>query len=239
MKGIILAGGLATRLYPCTYAVNKHLLPIYDKPMIFYPIESLVKAGCTDILIISGDALTDIAKTINNSSHLGIHSLLLAYQPKPSGIADALRLAKTFVGHDKFCMILGDNLIFDDLTPFVNQFEQSPENTCQLFIKHIDNPTAFGVAEITDGKITNIIEKPENPPTNYAVIGVYMYDYHVFDIIEHLKPSARGEYEITDVNMDYIKRGKANHVILNDLWLDTGTFSSLFEASQLIAKRYQ
>jgi glucose-1-phosphate thymidylyltransferase len=236
MKGIVLAGGLGTRLYPCTLVVNKHLLPIYDKPMVYYPIETLVKAGCKEILIVSGPALGDFAKLIGNGQQFGLDSVLYAYQDKPDGISGALKLAKSFIGKEKFCVVLGDNLILDDISPYMKAFEQEPEGHCKLFVKEIDNPTAFGVAEITNGKISNIIEKPKNPPTNYAVIGIYMYDHHVFDIIRDLKPSKRGELEITDVNMAYVTEGKASHAILDSMWLDSGSFKTLFEANRVIAR---
>jgi glucose-1-phosphate thymidylyltransferase len=236
MKGIILAGGLGTRLYPCTLVVNKHLLPIYDRPMIYYPIDTLVKAGCKEILIISGDAVGDIARLIGDGHQLGLDSVLYAYQAKPDGIAGALKLAKSFVGNDKCCVVLGDNLILDDLSAEIRAFEQQSAGTCKLFIKEIPNPTAFGVAEITNGWIINIIEKPPHPPTNYAVIGVYLYDSHVFEVIDHLKPSERGELEITDVNLSYVTQGKVSHAILNSLWLDTGSFQTLFEANKMIAE---
>jgi glucose-1-phosphate thymidylyltransferase len=161
---------------------------------------------------------------------------LYAYQDKPDGISGALKLAKSFIGHEKFMVLLGDNIIFDDISQYVRDFESEPEGSCKLFIKEIDNPTAFGVAELTGGKITNIIEKPKCPPSNYAVIGLYMYDQHVFDIIKNLKPSARGELEITDVNMSYVKSGHVSHAILGSQWLDSGTFSSLFEANRIVAQ---
>lgn len=204
--------------------------------MIFYPIETLVKAGCKELLIISGGSLGDFAELIGNGKKFGLDSVLYAYQEKPNGgIADALWLAKSFVGHEKFCVVLGDNLILDDLTPYLKAFEQDPEDWCKLFIKEIPNPTAFGVAEIKEGKITNVIEKPQVPPSNYAVIGVYMYDWHIFDLIKHQKPSARGELEITDVNMEYIKKGHVSHAVLDSQWLDAGTFDGLCEATRIIA----
>jgi glucose-1-phosphate thymidylyltransferase len=235
MKGVILCGGLGTRLYPCTLVVNKHLMPIYDRPLVFYCIDALVKAGCKEILIVGGPALGEFAKLIKNGQEFGLDSVLYAYQDKPDGISGALKLARTFAGKEKFCVILGDNLILDDISPYMKEFENEPEGTCKLFIKEINNPSSFGVAEITNGKITNIIEKPQVPPTNYAVIGIYMYDHHVFDLIRDLKPSARGELEITDVNMAYVKAGKVSHAILNSLWLDTGSFRTLFEANRIIA----
>jgi glucose-1-phosphate thymidylyltransferase len=215
MKAIVLAGGTGSRLYPCTCVVNKHLLPIYDQPMIYYPIETLVKAGCKELLIVTGGSLGDFAKLIGNGSKFGLDSVLYAYQEKPDGISGALKLAKSFIGNEKFIVILGDNVLFDDLTPHITAFEQEPVGSCKLFVKEIENPTAFGVAEIVNGRITSIIEKPKVPPTNYAVIGVYMYDQRVFEIIRDLKPSPRGELEITDVNMKYVTEGKVSHAILN------------------------
>lgn len=236
MKGVILAGGTGSRLFPCTCVVNKHLLPIYDQPMIYYPIETLVKAGCKELLIVTGGSLGDFAKLIGNGSKFGLDSVLYAYQEKPDGISGALKLAKSFIGNEKFIVILGDNVLFDDLTPHIKTFEQEPVGSCKLFVKEIVNPTAFGVAEIINGRITSIIEKPKVPPTNYAVIGVYMYDQTVFDIIRDLKPSARGELEITDVNMKYVTEGKVSHAILDGVWLDTGSHASLFEANQIVAQ---
>lgn len=236
MKGVILAGGMGTRLCPCTLVVNKHLLPIYDKPMIYYPIETLVKAGCKEILIVSGQALGKFAKLIGNGQQFGLESVLYAYQDKPDGISGALKLAKSFIGKDKFIVVLGDNIIFDDISHYVMEFMKKPEGSCQLFIKEIENPVAFGVAEINNRKITNIIEKPINPPTNFAVIGLYMYDYHVFDIIKNLKPSVRGELEITDVNMVYVREGKVSHAVLEFPWLDSGSFKTLFEANRIVAQ---
>jgi len=237
MKGIVLAGGLGTRLYPCTLVVNKHLLPIYDKPMIYYPIETLVTAGCKEILIVSGSALGDFAKLIGNGHQFGLDSVLYAYQDKPDGISGALRTAHSFIGKDeKFIVVLGDNIFFDNISQYVTEFEHEPSGSCKLFVKEIDNPVSFGVAEISDGKITNIIEKPKIPPTNYAVIGLYMYDSSVFEIIERLKPSQRGELEITDVNMAYVKTGQVSHAILGSVWLDSGTNKTLYEANQYVAK---
>lgn len=236
MKGIVLAGGLGTRLHPCTLVVNKHLLPIYNKPMIYYPIETLVKAGCKEILIVSGPALGDFARLIGNGNDFGLDSVLYAYQDKPDGISGALKLCKSFVGKEKFVVVLGDNILFDDITQYIKDFENEPEGECKLFIKEIENPTSFGVAEINEGKITNIIEKPKNPTTKYAVIGLYMYDHHIFDILKDLKPSKRGELEITDVNMDYVKAKKASYAILKTDWLDSGTFCSLFEANRIVAQ---
>lgn len=238
MKGVILAGGRGTRLYPCTLVVNKHLLPIYDQPMVYYPIQTLVKAGCKEILIVTGGQNPgEFMRLLGDGSKFGLDSILYAYQDNPvGGIADALRLAKSFVGRDKFCVVLGDNLILDNLSGHVETFKNEPEGNAKVFIKEIENPTAFGVAEISDGKVTNIIEKPKIPPTNYAVIGVYMYDHTVFDVISKIKPSGRGELEITDVNRAYIDRGSLTYSTLDSQWLDTGNFSSLYKANCIIAE---
>jgi len=236
MKGIVLAGGKGTRLWPCTLVVNKHLLPIYDKPMIYYPIETLVKAGCKEILIVSGSSLGDFAQLIGNGRQFGLDSVLYSYQDKPDGISGALKTARSFIGkNEKFMVILGDNVFFDDVSQTAKEFMQEPSGSCKLFIKEINNPSAFGVAEIENGKIINIIEKPQKPTTNYAVIGLYMYDSHVFDIIDKLKPSKRGELEITDVNMSYVNSRHISHAILDGSWLDSGSFNSLFEANQIVA----
>lgn len=239
MKGIILAGGLGTRLYPCTLVVNKHLLPIYNKPMIYYPIETLVKAGCQDILIVSGSALGEFARLIGDGHHLGLNSVLYAYQDKPDGISGALKLCQSFVGKEKFIVILGDNILFDDITTSICDFENEPEKSCKLFIKEIGNPVSFGVAEIANNRIIHITEKPTQPKTNYAVIGLYMYDYHVFDIIKNIKPSNRGELEITDVNMEYVKDQTATYTILDNQWIDAGSFKSLFESNCIISRMYE
>lgn len=239
MKGVILAGGRGTRLYPCTLVVNKHLLPIYDQPMVYYPIQTLVKAGCTEIMIVTGgENPGEFMRLLKNGQEFGLQSIYYAYQQNPTGgIADALKLTRSFIGDDKFCVVLGDNLIFDDLSKDFQQFMTEPAGTAKIFIKEIDNPQSFGVAEIFDNKVTNIIEKPANPPTNYAVIGVYMYDQTVFEIIDTIKPSGRGELEITDVNKEYINRNAITFSKLTDEWLDTGSFASLYHANQIIASK--
>ena len=240
MKGVILAGGRGTRLYPCTLVVNKHLLPIYDKPMVYYPIETLVKAGCTEILIVTGGRNPgEFMELLKNGKQFGLESILYAYQDNPvGGIADALKLAKSFVGDEKFCVVLGDNLIIDDLSEHVKEFEKEPEGLAKVFIKKVENPKAFGVAEIDhQGIVTQITEKPQNPKTNYAVIGVYMYDKHVFDIIDQIRPSGRGELEITDVNQKYIEEDALSSAFLSDEWLDTGNFDSLYSANRIIRKK--
>jgi glucose-1-phosphate thymidylyltransferase len=234
MKGVLLCGGLGTRLYPCTLVVNKHLLPIYDQPMVYYPIKTMVTAGCTDLLIVTGLAIGEFAQLIGNGQQFGLNSVMYAYQDKPDGISGALKLARTFVGQEKFMVMLGDNILFDDVKASVEAFKLEPMGTCKLFIKEIDNPTAFGVAEITDGQITNIIEKPKHPPTNYAVIGLYLYDGSVFDVITSIRPSARGELEITDVNLDYVHHRAASYAILDSPWLDSGSTESLLAAALIV-----
>jgi glucose-1-phosphate thymidylyltransferase len=239
MKGVILAGGRGSRLYPCTLVVNKHLLPIYDQPMVYYPIQTLVKAGCKEILIVTGGQNPgEFMKLLGDGKKFGLDSILYAYQENPvGGIADALRLAKSFVNGDKFCVVLGDNLILDDLSQYAEEFETEPKGNAKVFIKEIENPVAFGVAEIENGKVTRIVEKPKIPATNNAVIGVYMYDDSVFDIIEGIEPSARGELEITDVNQAYIERNALTYATLTSEWLDTGSFASLYKANCIIADR--
>ena len=239
MKGVVLAGGKGTRLYPCTLVVNKHLLPIYDQPMIYYPIQTLIQAGCTEILIVTGgENPGEFMRLLKNGKQFGINSIVYAYQENPQGgIADALKLAKSFVGKEKFCVILGDNLIIDNLSHHFQLFKNESIGTAKVFIKEINNPKSFGVAEIKNDKIINIIEKPVNPNTNYAVVGVYLYDYTVFDIIETLQPSQRGELEITDVNMAYIKNNLLTFAKLEEEWLDTGNFESLYQANTIIAQK--
>ena len=238
MKGVILAGGNGTRLYPCTLVVNKHLLPIYDQPMIYYPIHTLVQAGCTEILIVTGGKNSSgFMQLLGNGDSFGIKSILYTYQKNPTGgIADALRLAKSFTGTEKFCMMLGDNLLLEDISDHIKTFKRDPFGTAKIFIKKVDDPTSFGVAEIQNGIITNIIEKPDKPQSQYAVTGLYMYDYTVYDIIDTITPSARGELEITDVNRVYLQQKKLTHAILNSEWLDTGTFNALYNATCIIAK---
>lgn len=236
MKGVILAGGEGTRLFPCTSVVNKHLLPIYNKPMIFYPLETLIKAGCKEILVVTGSKNPgEFLKLLGNGKKFGLDSILYAYQDKAGGIPEALHLAKSFVGNEKFCLILGDNLIFDDLSGHFKQFLNEPIGSAKVFIKDVDNPTSFGVAEIKNNKIISVEEKPKQPKSNFAIIGVYFFDGTVFDIIPTLKPSARGELEIPDVIKHYIDKNQLTYGKLDFKWLDTGSFASLQEANQIIA----
>lgn len=239
MKGVILAGGLGSRLFPLTKVTNKHLLPVYDKPMIYYPIESLVQAGIEDILLVTGgNSSGDFLKLLGNGKQFGLKHFNYAYQEGEGGIADALALAEHFADGDQIVVILGDNIIEDDLTPFVNRFKKQKKGA-RLLLKEVSDPERFGVAELKGDKIVKIIEKPKHPKSNYAVIGAYMYDAQVFDMIRPLKPSKRGELEITDVNNAYLKRRCLEYDILNGYWTDAGTFESLFRAGTLIAQKKQ
>ncbi len=233
MKGIILAGGTGSRLYPLTKVTNKHLLPVYNKPMIYYPIETLRQAGIDNILIVSGKGHAGhFLELLGDGTELGIHCSY-AVQEKPGGIAQALGLAKDFADDDKVIVMLGDNILQDDISSAVNDFEKQSLGA-KIFLKEVENPKSFGVAEINGDKIVSIIEKPKEPKSNLAVIGVYMYDTSVFDIITKLKPSARGELEITDVNNHFVKQGTMTFEILKGWWGDGGeSFDSLLQASKL------
>lgn len=236
MKGVILAGGLGTRLMPCTKVTNKHLLPVYNKPMIYYPLRTMVKAGLEDIMIVTGgNNAGDFLRLLGNGSEFGLKDISYTYQEGEGGIADALRLAENFVDKDKIVVMLGDNIIEDDITGAVKEFEEQGEGA-KIFLKEVDDPERFGVAELKDGKVVNIEEKPARPRSSYAVTGLYMYDSDVFEIVSTLRPSDRGELEITDVNNEYIKRGMMTYSILKGWWTDAGTFESLFKASSLARK---
>lgn len=234
MKGVILAGGMGTRLMPCTKVTNKHLLPVYDKPMIYYPLRTLVNAGLEDIMIVTGgNNAGDFLRLLCNGREFGLKDISYTYQEGEGGIADALRLAENFIDKDKVIVILGDNIIKDDISNAVKDFEKQ-DRGARIFLKEVSDPERFGVAEIEGGRVINIEEKPKNPKTNYAVVGLYMYNSDVFEIIDNLKPSDRGELEITDVNNEYIRRGTMTYSILEGWWTDAGTFESLFRASHLV-----
>lgn len=235
MKGVIIAGGKGTRLMPCTKVVNKSLLPIYDKPLIYYPILKLRDAGVESILITSGsEHAGQFLDLLGSGKDLGV-KLSYEVQEEPGGIAQALSLAEDFADNGKIVTILGDNIFEHSLKDAVENFK-SQEKGAKIFLKEVPDPERFGVPEIANDKIINIIEKPTNPPTNYAVTGIYMYDNQVWDVIKNLKPSARGELEITDVNNFYVKQGTAGHEILSGEWIDAGTFDSLLKANILMAK---
>jgi glucose-1-phosphate thymidylyltransferase len=235
MKGVILAGGLGTRLMPLTKITNKHLLPVYDRPMIFYPIETLRNAGIKDILIVTGgNSAGDFLRLLENGDELGV-SLSYAYQRGEGGIADALRLAERFAAGEPICVMLGDNLIERDIVDTVKAFNARAQGAC-ILLKEVEDPERFGVAVLEGDRIARIIEKPRSPPSNLAVIGIYLYDPRVFEIIKTLKPSGRGELEITDVNNAYIANGQMSYGILKGWWTDAGTFESLLRASRLVAE---
>jgi len=237
MKGIVLAGGLGSRLAPLTQITNKHLLPVYDKPMIYYPIEALVKADITDIMIVTGgNSAGDFLKLLGNGQSFGLKDVYYTYQRGEGGIAEALSLCEHFADGEKVIVILGDNIFEDDLLPFVDKFRHQ-EQGARIFLKEVSDPERFGVPEIKDGKIIKIEEKPKNPKSGYAVTGIYMYDETVFDIAKTLKPSKRGELEISDVNNSYIKNSKLEYDILKGYWTDAGTFESLFNASHLVREK--
>lgn len=232
MKGIILAGGLGTRLYPLTHVTNKHLLPVFDKPMIYYPIATLVNAGITEIMIVtSGPHVGDFLGVLKNGKTLGVTHLEYMYQEKPDGgIADALGLCEDFADGENIAVILGDNTTDADLKNTIHGFDGGSV----VFLKEVTDPGRFGVAEFdpTDNTVvTRIIEKPENPPSNFAVTGLYLYDPKVFEYIRQIEPSERGQLEITDVNNCYIEAGTMSWARLNGFWSDAGTFESLFEAN--------
>jgi glucose-1-phosphate thymidylyltransferase len=234
MKGVILAGGLGTRLRPLTLVTNKHLLPVYDRPMIYYPIECLVNAGLREILIVTGgEHAGDFLKLLRNGKHLGIKDLHYTYQEGEGGIADALALAEDFADGDKICVVLGDNIIQKHIRQAAGEFFTQPTGA-KILLKEVPDPERFGVARLEDGRIAEIIEKPADPPSNYAVTGIYMYDNDVFSICKTLKPSDRGELEITDVNNEYLRRGDLTHAVLDGWWTDAGTFESLYRATCLV-----
>ncbi len=236
MKGVILAGGLGTRLYPLTKVTNKHLLPIYDKPMIYYPIQSLINAGIDDILIVTGgNHAGDFLKLLGNGKEFGLRHINYTYQEGEGGIAQALGLAEFFASGEKICVILGDNIIEKNIRRAVENF-QTQKKGAKILLKEVPDPQRFGVAELERGRITRIEEKPKQPKSQYAVIGIYLFDQEVFNFIRTLKPSGRGELEITDVNNRYIEKGLMTWDILEGWWTDAGTFESLLRANQLVAE---
>lgn len=239
MKGVVLAGGLATRLYPLTFATNKHLLPVYDRPMIYYPIQTLINAGIKEILVIvSGPHAGHFIQVLKNGKEFGINHLEFAYQDNPKGgIADALSLAEDFADEGPITVILGDNTTDADITQAVKTFKKG----AMIFLKKVPDPGRFGVPRFDkDSKtIVEIIEKPKNPPSDYAVTGLYIYDNKVFDFIKKCDPNfaGRGELEITQVNNFYLQGGELQWIELNGYWLDAGTFDTLFLANLYWAKK--
>jgi glucose-1-phosphate thymidylyltransferase len=236
MKGIVLAGGTGSRLFPLTKITNKHLLPIYDKPMVYYPIQTLVEAGIKDILLVTGGRNSgDFLRLLANGKEFGLKHLNYTYQEGEGGIADALALAEHFADGEKVCVILGDNLIEGSIAQAVRDFEQQ-ERGARILLKEVPDAGRFGVAELEGDRIAGIEEKPAQPKSPYAVIGIYLYDGTVFDKVKELVPSKRGELEITDVNNAYIREGTMTFSFLDGWWTDAGTFESLLKAANLVAQ---
>lgn len=235
MKGVILAGGLGTRLYPLTHVSNKHLLPVYNKPMIFYPIETLVKSGIKDVMIVtSGPHVGHFLGVLKNGTELGLKHLEYAYQEKPDGgIADALSLAEDFADGESVTVILGDNTTDADISEAVKNFKEG----AMVFLKKVDDPKRFGVPVFDKDKIIKIEEKPKEPKSDFAVTGLYIYDSRVFDYIKQIDPSGRGELEITDVNNKYVENGSLDWAELKGFWSDAGTFDSLYQSGSYWATK--
>jgi glucose-1-phosphate thymidylyltransferase len=237
MKGVILAGGLGKRLEPLTRITNKHLLPVYKKPMIYYPLETLVEAGIDQILIVTGGTNAgDFLRLLGNGADFGLKHVNYTYQRGEGGIAEALSLAEHFADKDKIVVILGDNVIEKSIKSYVDKFRIQKQGA-RLLLKEVEDPWRFGVAELRDGKVIGIEEKPKEPKTRYIVTGIYMYDSKVFDIIHTLKPSQRGELEITDVNNAYIRQGNLEYDILDGWWTDAGLPETLYRATTLIREK--
>jgi glucose-1-phosphate thymidylyltransferase len=234
MKGVVLAGGTGSRLFPLTKITNKHLLPIYDKPMIYYPIQTLVDAGIHEILVVTGGRNSgDFLRLLGNGKQFGAH-LNYTYQEGEGGIAEALGLAEHFAHGDRIAVVLGDNLLQKSIKGAVDAFLQQPAGA-RILLKEVPDAERFGVAELKGDRILSIEEKPLKPKSHFAVTGIYMYDASVFDKIKTLKPSGRGELEITDVNNGYIREGTLSYSVLDGWWTDAGTFDSLLRAANLVS----
>jgi glucose-1-phosphate thymidylyltransferase len=236
MKGVVLAGGLGSRLQPMTRVTNKHLLPVFDRPMIYFPIQQMVDAGIDDILIVTGgNHAGDFLRLLRNGKEFGLRRVNYAYQEGEGGIADALGLAEDFADGGSLCVILGDNIFGAPIREAVESYRAGPEGAMVL-LKEVDDPQRFGVAELDGDRIVSIVEKPSQPKSNLAVTGCYFYDGRVFDIVNGLSPSDRGELEITDVNNRYIKWGALRHHVVDGWWTDAGTIPSLYRATRLVAE---
>src|ERR671932_227590 len=236
MKGIVLAGGLGSRLRPLTAVTNKHLLPVYNHPMIYYPIQTLVNTGITDIMVVTGgNSAGDFLRLLGNGKAFGLKHLNYTYQEGEGGIAEALSLVEHFAGGDPVCVVLGDNIIEGNIRAAVRAYCHQGGGA-KILLKKVPDPQRFGVPELDGRRVLRIEEKPKEPKSDYAVIGVYMYDAEAFKIIKTLKPSGRGELEITDVNNAYIERGEVTWDELEGWWTDAGTFESLLRASNLVAE---
>ena len=236
MKGVVLAGGLGSRLRPLTAVTNKHLLPVYNQPMIYYPIQALVNAGITDIMIVTGgNSAGDFLKLLGNGKAFGLKHLNYTYQEGEGGIAEALSLVEHFAARDSVCVVLGDNVIEGNIRAAVNAYREQVKGA-KIILKKVPDPQRFGVPLLDGPRVVRIEEKPAEPKSDYAVIGIYMYDRDVYDIIRTLRPSGRGELEITDVNNAYIERNEMTWDELEGWWTDAGTFESLLLASNLVAE---
>ena len=237
VKGVILAGGLGTRLECLTKITNKHLLPVYDKPMIYYPLCTLVEAGIKDIMIVTGgNHAGEFLRLLGNGKELGLKEIHYTYQTGEAGIADALRLAEDFADGNKIVVILGDNLFETSIKEYVDKFERQSKGA-RVLLKKVKDPERFGVVEFKKGKVVSIEEKPKHPKSKYAVTGIYMYDHEVFKYISKLKKSHRGEYEITDINNMYLQNETLSYDIVKGFWTDCGAFESLLKANMLIAAK--
>ncbi len=233
MKGILICGGTGSRLRPLTEVTNKSLLPVYDKPLILYPLQKLLDAGIRDVMIISGNEhIEQMAGFLGSGARFRC-SFAYRVQDQPKGIAQALGMAEEFARGESICALLGDNIFFDNLAPAIHAFEKG----AHLFLKEVADPERFGVVEMKNGKALSIEEKPAQPKSNLIQTGCYLYDQRCFDVIRSLKPSARGEYEISDVSKWYIEQGEATATILQDEWIDAGTFESLFKAATAVRER--
>jgi glucose-1-phosphate thymidylyltransferase len=236
MKGVVLAGGTGSRLHPLTRVTNKHLLPVYDKPMVYYPIQTLVNAGIEEILLVTGGkGAGDFLRLLGNGRDFGLKHLNYTYQEGEGGIAEALGLAEHFADGEPVCVILGDNIIETNVCGAVDNF-RNQKSGAKILLKEVSDAERFGVAEIKGNYVVKIEEKPKLPKSNYAVVGIYLYDHSVFEKIKRLKPSGRGELEITDVNNFYVEEEKLTWEILDGWWTDAGTFESLLLANNLVAK---
>lgn len=234
LKGVVLAGGTGSRLDPLTRVTNKHLLPVYDEPMVYYPIRMLVGAGVSDIMVLTGGSNAgDFLKLLGNGEEFGLRHLDYGYQKGAGGIAEALGLTRWFVGSDDVVVILGDNILEKPIAGAVQHFREQGGGA-RVLLKEVTDPQRFGVARLEDDRIVEIIEKPKTPTSNLAVTGVYMYDNDVFNIVDTLAPSGRGELEITDVNNAYLARGDLQHEVIDGWWTDAGTFESLHHANTLV-----
>ena len=237
MKGVVLAGGLGKRLGALTRITNKHLLPIYDRPMIYYPLQTLVDAGISQILIVTGGSNAgDFLRLLGNGEEFGLKHLDYTYQKGEGGIAEALRLAEHFASGEPIVVILGDNIVEKSIRPAVERFAAVARGA-KLLLKEVEDPHRFGVAELRGDQIVGIEEKPAHPKSNFAVTGIYMFDRQVFEIIKTLKPSARGELEISDVNNAYIQRGQLSYELLDGWWTDAGLPEMLYRATTLVRER--